>query len=80
MLFACRILLCGVACCGRPAVGRIIFELYTDVTPKTADNFRALCTGEKGISKLSGKPLHFRGSCFHRIIKGFMIQVRLPPP
>ncbi|ELR24529.1 peptidylprolyl cis-trans isomerase, cyclophilin-type domain containing protein [Acanthamoeba castellanii str. Neff] len=55
-------------------IGRVIFELYTDVTPKTAENFRALCTGEKGISKLSGKPLHLRGSCFHRIIKGFMIQ------
>jgi len=63
--------------CVTHPVGRVIFELYSDVTPKTAENFRALCTGEKGISKLSGKPLHLRGSCFHRIIKGFMIQVRL---
>nr|GLL40001.1 peptidyl-prolyl cis-trans isomerase CYP19-3-like [Ipomoea trifida] len=44
-----------------------------DVTPKTAKNFRALCIGEKGIGK-SGKPLHYEGSAFHRIIPGFMCQ------
>jgi peptidylprolyl isomerase len=53
--------------------GRIIMELYADVTPKTAENFRALCTGEKGTGR-RGKPLHFKGSSFHRIIPDFMCQ------
>merc|ERR1719334_3131802 len=54
-------------------LGRVAFELFNDVVPKTADNFRALCTGEKGVGK-SGKPLHYKGSIFHRVIKSFMIQ------
>lgn len=57
---------------GAPA-GRIIFELYAHVVPKTAENFRALCTGEKGRGR-SGKRLTFLGSAFHRIIPGFMCQ------
>ncbi|GCC34061.1 hypothetical protein chiPu_0012534 [Chiloscyllium punctatum] len=54
--------------------GRIILELFADVCPKTAENFRALCTGEKGIGPTTGKPLHFKGCPFHRIIRKFMIQ------
>merc|ERR1712061_754503 len=53
--------------------GRIVMELRADVAPKTAENFRALCTGEKGMGR-SGKPLHFKGSAFHRVIPDFMCQ------
>jgi len=58
---------------GDKAAGRITFELFADVVPKTAENFRALCTGEKGMGK-QGKALHYKGSRFHRVIQQFMCQ------
>ncbi|KAL2630121.1 hypothetical protein R1flu_014807 [Riccia fluitans] len=58
---------------GEPA-GRMVMELYADTVPKTAENFRALCTGEKGVGQVTGKPLHFKGTIFHRVIAGFMAQ------
>ncbi|GAU13572.1 hypothetical protein TSUD_346760 [Trifolium subterraneum] len=58
---------------GKMKAGRVVMELFADAVPKTAENFRVLCTGEKGIGQC-GKPLHYKGSGFHRIIPEFMCQ------
>jgi len=54
--------------------GRIIFELFNDVCPKTCENFRALCTGENGSGLTTNKKLYYKGSPIHRVVKGFIIQ------
>merc|ERR1719476_170732 len=52
----------------------MIFKLYVDQCPKTAENFRSLCTGERGTGLTTKRPLHYQGARFHRIIPGFMAQ------
>ena len=52
-------------------IGRMIFELFADVVPKTCENFREFCTGEY---RRDGVPLGYKGAIFHRVIKDFMIQ------
>ena len=58
---------------GGAAAGRITIQLF-DNTPRTSENFRQLCTGESGKTSRNGKPLHFKGCKFHRVIPDFMAQ------
>lgn len=57
---------------GEEQTKRIEFELFKNIVPVTAENFRALCTGEKG--EVDGVNMTFKGNIFHRLIKSFMIQ------
>ncbi|KOM51011.1 hypothetical protein LR48_Vigan08g183800 [Vigna angularis] len=54
-------------------LGRIVIGLYGQVVPKTVENFRALCTGQQG-KRENGLKLHYKGTPFHRIVSGFVIQ------
>ncbi|KAM9005063.1 probable inactive peptidyl-prolyl cis-trans isomerase-like 6 isoform X1 [Sarcophilus harrisii] len=54
-------------------IGRLIFELYADVCPKTCENFRTLCTGKAGFSQ-SGIKLHYKNTIFHRLVKNGWLQ------
>ena len=56
---------------GNADIGRILMELYFDLVPRTAENFRQFCTGE---AKRDGVPLGYKNTSFHRVIKDFMIQ------
>jgi len=59
-----------------PPSPRVVIELFADAVPRTADNFRALCTGEAGACKfhVGSPPLHFKGSRMHRIVPGQLVQ------
>ncbi|KAG5461763.1 MAG: cyclophilin-like domain-containing protein, partial [Olpidium bornovanus] len=60
---------------GDLVLGRLTFRLFFEDCPKAAENFRALCTGEKGVSKVAPKkPLYYKGCCMHRLVKGFVLQ------
>ncbi len=62
---------------GKP-MGTVVFEIFKDALPKTADNFLKLCSGELGQKFIDGKPapvpLTYKGSKFHRVIPNFMLQ------
>jgi cyclophilin family peptidyl-prolyl cis-trans isomerase len=67
--------------CGQSHLGRVTIELFADVVPRTAENFRSLCTGERGVSRhvnVNGHsdscPLTYKGIPFHRIVRDFIVQ------
>eukprot|EP00418_Pyrodinium_bahamense_P012293 CAMPEP_0179131102 /NCGR_PEP_ID=MMETSP0796-20121207/62266_1 /TAXON_ID=73915 /ORGANISM="Pyrodinium bahamense, Strain pbaha01" /LENGTH=405 /DNA_ID=CAMNT_0020830021 /DNA_START=87 /DNA_END=1302 /DNA_ORIENTATION=- len=59
---------------GNRAGGRVLFELFADVTPRTAENFRGLCTGEYGQGRTTKRPLSYIGCSFFRSVKGVLVQ------
>jgi len=58
---------------GSPA-GRVVFRLFDSIVPRTALNFKCLCTGERGVGSTTGKDLSYENTIFHRVIPGFMCQ------
>lgn len=54
-------------------VGRVVIELFKDTVPITVKNFLALCVGDSGVGS-TGKPLHYKGTIFHKVVKGVFIQ------
>eukprot|EP00756_Hemistasia_phaeocysticola_P058658 Hpha_TRINITY_DN35309_c0_g1::TRINITY_DN35309_c0_g1_i1::g.85112::m.85112 len=62
-----------VAAGGSP-VGTLRIALRDDIAPRACENFRALCSGDRGIGRIIRKPLHYKGSPIHRVVKGFVIQ------
>lgn len=59
---------------GAKKAGRMKFELFANDCPKTAENFRVMCTGEYGVGRFTKRPVQLKHTIFHRVIKGFMAQ------
>eukprot|EP00759_Apiculatamorpha_spiralis_P044552 PhF_6_TR41530/c0_g1_i1/m.62918 len=59
---------------GNAIAGRVYFELFDSDCPLACENFRALCTGEKGKDPITKSRLHYRGSIIHRVQEGFLVQ------
>ncbi|TEB25739.1 hypothetical protein FA13DRAFT_1738079 [Coprinellus micaceus] len=56
---------------GETPAGRMKFELFSDIVPKTAENFRQMCTGEH---RVNSRPMGYKGATFHRVVQNFMCQ------